>query len=268
MYGVTRSTSAFSIYYTRINGGGLYNFSPVSFETGRTPTADAGTNLNAGWTGTSHRVLFDENTGGFIDDYWTTMTPITPTVTFPGYEAFYGEDTYQMYLGFVALRKTGSNVKLVLLSNLNTPASATISSVDAPLVKTNSRFFMLRNSPYVYFNDETAVYKYNVLNVSTGVAPSTGTDRIISLTDMGYGSDARITDISMHRGERKMLIAVSKYGTDDAGMSDELKGDIVEINLETTPAQVLNKYPAVSGAKALVIYKYRTFARNDEKIVD
>ena len=72
----------------------------------------------------------------------------------------------------------------------------------------------------------------------------------------------------MHRNEKKMLLAVSKYGNDTEGNSDELKTDIVEISLEGSTPTLLNKYPSVAGASPLVIYKYRTFARNDERMVD
>jgi hypothetical protein len=265
-YGLERSANPFSIYTVNFDGDKQYYFSPVIFETGRTPTADAGTNRNAGWTGTYHQVTFDEISGNFYDYYFETMTVIDESVKFNGYKAFYGEDTYQQYLGFAALKKD-NNVKLVLLSNLNKLSESTVTGVDAPLVNPNSRFFMLRNTPYVFFNTKDAVYKYNVLNVNTSTPPAAG-DRIVSLSDLGYSSDAVITDICLHRSEKKLLITISRYGSDNEALSEELKGDLIEINVETSPATVVSQYPSVCGSNALVIYKYRTFARNDEKIVD
>lgn len=72
----------------------------------------------------------------------------------------------------------------------------------------------------------------------------------------------------MHRSEKKMLLAVSRYGDDTEGNGDELKTDILEISLEGSKPTLLHKYEAVAGASPLVIYKYRTFARNDQKEVD
>jgi len=250
------------------DGTTTYKFSPMMSPTGRTPTADRGLNLNAGWTSTYKQFVFDELSGKFYQFYSESLTEVDCNhKSFPGYKAFYGEDTYQVNLCFAAIAN-GTKVKLVSfdLANLDDD-SAVVNDVDASLVNEKSRFFMLRNVPYVYFNNETGIYKYNVLNVQSQVAPNEG-DRICSLSDLGYGSDAKIADICMHRGEKKMLVAVSRYGNDAEGNTDELKTDIVEISLEGATPTVLNKYVSVAGASPLVIYKYRTFARNDERVVD
>lgn len=259
-----------SIYAANFKGDDeqSYRFSPMMSITGRSATADRGLNLNAGWTGTYQQFVFDELSGKFYLYYYSDMTEIdSNNKSFPGYKAFYGEDTYQSELCFAAI-SNGSNRKLVTfdLSNLST-SSVVVYDVDAPLVTDESRFFMLRNIPYVYFNTENSIYRYNILNVQSQVAPSDG-DKICSLSDFGYGTDAKIDDVCMHRSEKKMLLAVSRYGNDTEGNSDELKTDIVEISLEGSLPTLLNKYESVAGASPLVIYKYRTFARNDEKIVD
>ena len=152
-------------------------------------------------------------------------------------------------------------------ATFNTERQNHIASVDAMEASPSSRFFMLRNSPYVYFNTTKGIYKYNILNVASGIAPNTS-DRIISLEELGYSKEAVISDICLHRNERKMVIAVSRYGDDTQGKGDELKGDIVEVSLEGAKPKVLNKYTGVCGVKPLVIYKYRTFGRNDEYLVD
>ena len=126
---------------------------------------------------------------------------------------------------------------------------------------------MLRNVPYVYFTNTTGLYKYNILNVQSQIAPNDG-DKICSLSDFGYYYSAKIADACMHRSEKKMLLAVSRYGDDTEGNGDELKTDILEISLEGSKPTLLHKYEAVAGASPLVIYKYRTFARNDQKEVD
>ncbi len=259
--------SAPSLYTSNFKGDDdkPYKFSPMMSITGRTPTADRGLNINAGWDGTYTQFVFDELEGKFYQFYYESMTEVDASgKSFPGYKAFYGEDTYQSELCFAAL-SNGSNCKLVSFDL--TSMSVVAYDVDASLVTDKSRFFMLRNVPYVYFNNENAIYRYNVLNVQSQIAPNDG-DKVCSLSDFGYGSDAKIADICMHRGAKKMLLAVSRYGDDTQGNSDDLKTDIIEISLEGNKATLLNKYESVAGASPLVIYKYRTFARNDEKIVD
>lgn len=259
-----------SIYTSNFTGTDEqpYKFSPMMCITGRTPTADRGLNLNAGWDGTYEEFVFDELSGKFFKFYYEEMTEIDANgKSFPGYRAFYGEDTYQSELCFAAI-SNGSNVKFTSFDLSTLSAGTTVVyDVDASLATEKSRFFMLRNVPYVYFNTQTAVYKYNILNVQSQISPSES-DKICSLSDLGYGSDAHIADACMHRNEKKMLLAISRYGDDTAGNSDELKTDIVEISLEGSKPSVLNKYTSVAGASPLVIYKYRTFARNDERIVD
>ncbi|GAE82130.1 hypothetical protein JCM10512_313 [Bacteroides reticulotermitis JCM 10512] len=241
-----------------------YRLSPMSFETGRSIPANYNNNVYASWSGTSRRGVFDENTGQFFVYYFGDMKAVDATQVFPGYKAFYGEDTYQSLLCFSAI-SNGSNSKLCSFDlNQEIPK---VASVDASLVSAKSRFFMLRNLPYVYFNTAKGLYKYNILNVASGIAPA-GSDQILSLQDFGYDASATITDISLHRGEKKMLVSVSRYNTDEDGNGSELKGDILEINLEGTAPKLINKWVGVCGAKALVIYKYRTFARNDEEYVD
>lgn len=261
-------TSNPSVYFSNFTGepAGTYKFSPMMSETGRTPTADSGKNLHVGWDGTYQEFVFDENSGKFMVFDWGDIYEVDSNgKSFPGYRAFYGEDTYQYELCFAAITN-GSNVKFATF-DLGNWENVVVYDVDAPVVSEKSRFFMLRNVPYVYFNTESAIYKYNILNVQSQIAPSDA-DRICKLSDFGYDSNARIADICMHRGEKKMLLAVSKYGDDKEGNSDELKTDIVEISLEGSTPTLLNKYPSVAGASPLVIYKYRTFARNDERMVD
>ena len=168
---------------------------------------------------------------------------------------------------FVSLLTNGNNIKFATFDLSTVFSGTSVYDVDAPIATEKSRFFMLRNLPYVYFNTESGIYKYNILNVQSQIAPSEA-DRICTLSDFGYDSSAKIADICMHRNEKKMLLAVSRYGDDKEGNSEELKTDIVEISLENGTPTLLNKHQAVAGASPLVIYKYRTFARNDEKIVD
>lgn len=253
------------VFYSNYVGGEgqKCKFSPMMFVTGRKPTPNKGKNLNAGWTTTDMECVFDENQGVFYTFSSGELTAVDPDVSFPGYKAFYGEDTYQMGFCFAAMEKEGK----VRFATFNTESQNHIASVDAMEASPSSRFFMLRNSPYVYFNTTKGIYKYNILNVASGIAPNTS-DRIISLEELGYSKEAVISDICLHRNEKKMVIAVSRYGDDTQGKGDELKGDIVEVSLEGAKPKVLNKYTGVCGVKPLVIYKYRTFGRNDEYLVD
>ena len=260
-------TSNPAVYFSNFTGepAGTYKFSPIMCETGRTPTPDKGKNLHAGWDGSYMEFVFDENSGKFFVFDWGDMYEVDTTgKSFPGYRAFYGEDTYQYELCFAAITN-GSNIKFTTFDFANPEPQ--VYDVDAPIVTEQSRFFMLRNLPYVYFNTESGIYKYNILNVQSQIAPSEA-DRICTLSDFGYDSNAKIADVCMHRNEKTMLLAVSRYGDDEEGNSDELKTDIVEISLENGTPTLLKKHQAVAGASPKVIYKYRTFARNDERMVD
>lgn len=239
-------------------------FSPMIFESGRKPTPIAGKNLHAGWSPSYTEIVFDENSAAFYYLDYTDMYRIDDSRSFPGYKAVWGEDTYQFNFDFAVITN-GTNSKFVTFNIDDDPIK--LSDVEAPVVTENSHYFMLRNTPYVYFNDSKGVYRYNVLNVGSGIAPSDG-DCFLKLSDLGYGNDAAITDICLHRAEKKMLIAVSKYGSDKEGNSEDLKGDVVEIDLDGTSFNIINKWQGVCGADAKLIYKYRTFARNDEYIVD
>lgn len=262
-YHVTFSRNGDPSIYSYLKGS-EYHLSPMSFETGRSIPADYNNNTYASWNGTYIRGVFDENSGQFFTYRSGAMTAIDATQSFPGYKAFYGEDTYQSKFCFSAI-SNGSNTKLCTFDLNQTEPK--VASVDAPLVSSSSRFFMLRNLPYVYFNTAKAIYRYNVLNVASGTAPASS-DQILSLQELGYDNSAAITDICLHRGEKRMLVSVSRYGTDESGAGDALKGDILEINLSGTTPKLQNKWTGVCGAKGLVIYKYRTFARNDERYVD
>ena len=239
-------------------------FSPMVFVTGRKPAPSRGKNKNAGWRLSYDKCLFDENQGMFYTMQSGKLTPVDEHATFPGYRAFYGEDTYQYGFCFTAIAQNGK-VKFVTFDTGKEDNHLT--SVDAAQVQPTSRFFMLRNAPYVFFNTTQAIYKYNILNVATGIAP-TEADKIVSLKDLGYDDDATIADICLHRYEKKMVIAVSRYGHDGEGSGDELKSDIIELNIDADKPVIIKKHTGVCGAKPLVIYKYRTFARNDAYIVD
>lgn len=254
------------IRYSNFKGSEEQNckFSPMMFETGRTPTPSKGKNLNAGWDCTYTQCVFDERQGKFYAFDSGDLTDIDSNSSFPGYKAFYGSDTYQVGFCFSAIENNGQ-VKFATFDT--SEEENTIAAVDAAVAQPTSRFFMLRNTPYVYFNTTKGIYKYNILNVASGIQPAES-DKIMSLADLGYGDDAVITDICLHRNEKKMLVAVSRYGNDEDGKGSELKGDIIEISLEGANPSILKKHTAVCGANPLVIYKYRTFARNDEFMVD
>ena len=106
-------TSNPAVYFSNFTGepAGTYKFSPIMCETGRTPTSDSGKNLHAGWDGSYMEFVFDENSGKFLVFDWGDMYEVDSNgKSFPGYKAFYGEDTYQYELCFAAITN-GSNIK-------------------------------------------------------------------------------------------------------------------------------------------------------------
>lgn len=61
--------------------------------------------------------------------------------------------------------------------------------------------------------------------------------------------------MSVSRTEREILLGVSRYGDDTEGMSEELKGDVLVLDLKT--GELVKKYEGVAGVPVDVENKYQ-----------
>lgn len=69
--------------------------------------------------------------------------------------------------------------------------------------------------------------------------------------------------MSVSRTEREILLGVSRYGDDTEGMSEELKGDVLVLDLKT--GELVKKYEGVAGVPVDVKIKYQKWLRDGKE---
>ena len=215
--------------------------------------------------------LFDETAGQFI-----TMSLMSPSGSvcseigdYPGYRLMYGTHTASLNYAVAVLEDDVQSkilyLKLQSKSNeANTIPPTLVGSADVSfdiLNKTTS-FYSMKNEGYLLYATGNKLYKYNLHNLENGIAPSTQ-DAIASLSDFGFQEDAEITCMAVTRTEQEVVLGVSRYGSDKDGMSDELKGDVLVLNMKTM--ELIKKYEGVSGCPVDVIIKYQKFLRDGKE---
>ena len=215
--------------------------------------------------------LFDETAGQFI-----TMSLMSPSGSvcseigdYPGYRLMYGTHTASLNYA-VAVLEDDVQSKILYLklpakaNEANTIPPTLVGSADVSfdiLNKTTS-FYSMKNEGYLLYATGNKLYKYNLHNLENGIAPSTQ-DAIASLSDFGFQEDAEITCMAVTRTEQEVVLGVSRYGSDKDGMSDELKGDVLVLNMKTM--ELIKKYEGVSGCPVDVIIKYQKFLRDGKE---
>lgn len=95
------------------------------------------------------------------------------------------------------------------------------------------------------------------------IAPET----VFSLEDIGYGADAEITCFEMSRTEKSIILGISRYGTDQNGDGEELKGDVVILDATTYQVRTDQSgremiYRGVSGYPVDIMVKWQTWYRD------
>lgn len=123
---------------------------------------------------------------------------------------------------------------------------------------------MLKYGDNLFFSNERGIYRYNILNIASKVAPRES-DKVFDLAKAGYDDSAVITDIFVSRTEKTMLVAVSRYGSDIDG-TGEPKGDLLWFNLDASSGRLEynaeKSYRGISGIPVDVQVKYQTHYRN------
>lgn len=222
----------------------------------------------------SYALLFDNTNGKFLySNYGNRPLTIVDKdgkeylPTYPGYKMIYASHTSTPNK-CVAVLNNGTKTKLVYLT---VPGNATEQAnmpfavmgeveVNNNLISQDSRFYMMRYSPYLLFSTGSRVYRYNVLNIQSGAAPA---DVIADLGSMGYDGDATIKAFTVSRTEQNLLMAVSRYGATTNG-DGPLRGDVVKMlfNNATISLKFDKKYEAVSGNPVDIRIKYQTHQRD------
>ena len=221
-------------------------------------------------------IVFDKVNGrfAFSDPYGDVYSiEVEDVPLFQGYTMQWGSATNRPNNTSLAVLNDGSQCRLVLLQDgkNSTSGSATkklVGNVSGGSVMTpNSRFHMMKYNDYLFFCNGNALYRYNIMNIGSGIAPAEK-DKVFDLTQYGYDASAVITDICVSRTEKTMLVGVSRYGTDKEGMGDEPKGDLLYFDLDkgtvTLTYQADKSHKGISGIPVDVEIKYQNHYRNGE----
>lgn len=221
-------------------------------------------------------IVFDKVNGrfAFSDPYGDVYSiEVEDVPQFQGYTMQWGSATNRHNNTSLAVLNDGSQCRLVLLQDgkNSTSGSATkklAGNVSGGNVMTpNSRFHMMKYNDYLFFCNGNSLYRYNIMNIGSGIAPAEK-DKVFDLTQYGYDASAIITDICVSRTEKTMLVGVSRYGNDNEGMGDEPKGDLLYFDLDkgtvTLTYQAEKSHKGISGIPVDVEIKYQNHYRNGE----
>ena len=221
-------------------------------------------------------IVFDKVNGrfAFSDPYGDVYSiEVEDVPQFQGYTMQWGSATNRPNNTSLAVLNDGSQCRLVLLQDgkNSTSGSATkklAGNVSGGSVMTpNSRFYMMTYNDYLFFCNGNSLYRYNIMNIGSGIAPAEK-DKVFDLTQYGYDASAVITDICVSRTEKTMLVGVSRYGNDKEGMGDEPKGDLLYFDLDkgtvTLTYQAEKSHKGISGIPVDVEIKYQNHYRNGE----
>ena len=221
-------------------------------------------------------IVFDKVNGrfAFSDPYGDVYSiEVEDVPQFQGYTMQWGSATNRPNHTSLAVLNDGSQCRLVLLQDgkNSTSGSATkklAGNVSGGSVMTpNSRFHMMKYNDYLFFCNGNSLYRYNIMNIGSGIAPAEK-DKVFDLTQYGYDASAIITDICVSRTEKTMLVGVSRYGNDNEGMGDEPKGDLLYFDLDkgtvTLTYQAEKSHKGISGIPVDVEIKYQNHYRNGE----
>lgn len=221
-------------------------------------------------------IVFDKVNGrfAFSDPYGDVYSiEVEDVPQFQGYTMQWGSATNRPNNTSLAVLNDGSQCRLVLLQDgkNSTSGNATkklAGNVSGGNVMTpNSRFHMMKYNDYLFFCNGNSLYRYNIMNIGSGIAPAEK-DKVFDLTQYGYDASAIITDICVSRTEKTMLVGVSRYGNDNEGMGDEPKGDLLYFDLDkgtvTLTYQAEKSHKGISGIPVDVEIKYQNHYRNGE----
>lgn len=231
-------------------------------------------NLQAGYS-LGNFIVYDQNNCRFAKGgTYGSMSAIEEedVKAFPGYNLLWGAATNRPNNTCIAALSNGSQCRLVLLqdgvSSNNRATKKLIGEIGGGnIMDANSKFYMLKYNENLFFSKGNALYRYNIMNITSGVAPAES-NKAFDLTQFGYDANAVITAICVSRSEKTMLVGVSRYGTDSEAQGEEAQGDILYFDLNsgsgvlTYNAEKSEKNKGVSGIPVEIQIKYQTHYRN------
>ena len=274
LFTATLAPSIWSSSYS-YNGASPYEkgyFAPYGYWDDMSDTPDD-KNKQAGYN-TGSFIMYDQvndrfaYANGYGDIYSIDEADVK---AFPGYNLLWGAATNRPNNTSLAVLNNGNQCRLVLLqdgkgANNGKSTKKLVAEISGgSVMDAQTKFYMSKYNEGLYFSTGNTLYRYNILNITSGVTPSSR-DKVISLTELGYDSEARITDICVSRSEKTLLVGVSRYGSDSEAAGDEPKGDILYFDLNIGTGELT--YNAAKTAKGVagipvdVEIKYQTHYRN------
>lgn len=218
-------------------------------------------------------IVFDQihHRFAFASAYGITEIKEADLKPFPDYDnLLWGSATNISNTTSIAVLNNGDQCRLVLLQagvDANNKATKKLSSEISAgnVIHSKSRFYMMKYNDYLLFTTGDKLYRYNLLNVSSGITPGEK-DLVLKLSDYGYDATATITDLCVSRSEKTLLLGISRYGGDTEGSGEEAKGDILYFDLDATTLQLTHRpeksHQGISGIPVNVEIKYQTFWRD------
>lgn len=189
---------------------------------------------------------------------------------FPGYDHFqWGSATVIANDASLAILNNGNDCRLVLLQDgkdaKDNNTKKLVKDVSGGTVmNAQSKFYMMRYNENLFYATGDKLYRYNILNMNEGIAPSEK-DLVLKLSDYGYSADAKITSLCVSRTERTMVLGISRYGADEEATGEEAKGDVLWFDLNATTLQLTYREDksakGVAGIPVEVKIKYQTLWR-------
>lgn len=219
-------------------------------------------------------IVFDQNNYRFAyaDAYGSIREIKEEDIkSFPNHNLLWGAATNRANNTSIAALNNGDQCRLILLQDGKTSDGKQDTKKLAGEIGTGntlnakSRFYMMKYTDYLLFSSGNKLYRYNTLNINSGIAPGEG-DKVFNLSQFGYDDQAVITDICVSRTEKTLLVGVSRYGTDTEASGEEAKGDVLHFDLNpSTMAITYNEaksHKGVAGIPVNVTIKYQTHWRN------
>ena len=216
--------------------------------------------------------LFDESEGQFIYANVNSSAAnraCSELGIYAGYSLLYGTHTASPNQA-VAVLGNGSVYRMLYLK-LPSKTSETaavpftvLADVIVPgeVINSGTSYYPMKNESYMFFATDNGLYRYNLRDLENGNAPGSQ-NRIMTLTDFGYNADDKITCMTVSRTEQEILLGISRYGEDTEGMGEELKGDVLVLDLKTM--NMIRKYEGVAGYPVDLMVKYQKFLRDGKE---
>ncbi len=228
----------------------------------------------------NYKLMFDETVGRFVcvSGMGTGFIeiPESDIPAFEGYRLIYATHTNRPNYCVAVLAK-GEEAKALLLKlpanndeRVGTDKVAKVPfelvvQMDMPenIMNAASDFYQFKAREYNLVSAGGKLFSGNVFSWASGILPA----EVFSLTSLGYDENARITCFDMSRTEKTLVLGVSRYGNDTEGSGNDLKGDVIYLDVADYQVKKDSKgrdmiYRGVSGYPVDILIKWQNWYRD------